>query len=156
MADAAATTTGRCLCGAIRYAFEGPPEWVVHCHCESCRRQVSSPVATFVGVLDRNFRFTAGAPQGYASSPGVVRSFCAACGSPIAYRTARLPGEVHLFHGTLDDPDRLLPSAHVFTAERVAWFEVHDDLPRYAQGRRGTTPVGTGPQPPSETPRSRR
>ncbi|MFZ2005552.1 MAG: hypothetical protein WB697_12720 [Stellaceae bacterium] len=30
-------TTGRCLCGAIRYEFRGAPEWVVHCHCDSCR-----------------------------------------------------------------------------------------------------------------------
>jgi hypothetical protein len=147
MADAE-TATGRCLCGAIRYAFRGPPEWVVHCHCESCRRQVSSPLATFVGVLKENFRFTAGTPQAYASSPGVARSFCAACGSPIAYESAQLPDEIHLFYGTLDEPDRLVPSAHVFTEEQVSWFEVLDALPRYAKGRRGTTPIGHGPQPP--------
>jgi hypothetical protein len=142
----ALTTTGRCLCGAIRYEFRGPPEWVVHCHCDSCRRQVSSPLATFVGVLHKNFRFTAGAPNTYASSPGVSRSFCGACGSPIAYEAERLPDEIHLFHGTLDDPSHLAPAAHVFTEEQVSWFEVHDDLPRYAKGGRGMQPVGHGPQ----------
>jgi hypothetical protein len=145
MADAE-TTTGRCLCGAIRYAFRGAPEWVVHCHCDSCRRQVSSPLATFVGVLKANFGFTAGAPKSYASSPGVRRSFCPACGSPIAYEADSLPDEIHLFHGTLDQPGALVPTAHVFTGEQLAWFEVLDDLPRYAQGRRGTRPIGHGPQ----------
>jgi len=140
------TTTGRCLCGAIRYEFRSAPEWVVHCHCDSCRRQVSSPLATFVGVLHKNFRFIAGAPNAYASSPGVSRSFCGACGSPIAYEAERLPDEIHLFHGTLDDPGDLAPTAHVFTEERVAWFEVHDELPRYARGVRGMTPIGHGPQ----------
>jgi hypothetical protein len=139
-------TTGRCLCGAIRYEFRGAPEWVVHCHCDSCRRQVSSPLATFVGVLKANFRLTAGAPKSYASSPGVSRSFCPACGSPIAYETARLPDEIHLFHGTLDDPHRFVPTAHVFTEEQLSWFEMHDDLPRYAAGRRGTQPASYGPQ----------
>ena len=143
MAD---TTTGGCLCDAIRYEFDGPPEWVVHCHCDSCRRQVSSPIATFVGVLKPNFRFTAGKPQAYASSPGVSRSFCPQCGSPIAYETTRLPDEIHLFHGTLDDPGALAPTAHVFTADQLPWFEVHDGLPRYAKGRRGTSPIGHGPQ----------
>jgi len=139
-------TTGRCLCGAIRYEFRGPPEWVVHCHCESCRRQVSSPLATFVGVLKKNFHFIAGAPKDFASSPGVSRSFCPACGAPIAYEAERLPDEIHLFHGTLDDPGRLVPTAHVFTEEQLPWFEVHDELPRYAKGGRGLAPIGCGPQ----------
>ena len=48
------TTTGRCQCGAIQYEFEGKPKWVMHCHCEDCRRAVSSAVATYIGVkLDR-------------------------------------------------------------------------------------------------------
>jgi hypothetical protein len=145
MADAT-LTTGHCLCGAVRYEFSGPPEWVVHCHCDSCRRQVSSPLATFVGVLKANFRFTAGSSQAYASSPGVSRSFCPICGSPIAYETARLPDEIHLFHGTLDKPAEFVPTAHVFTEEQVPWFEVHDDLPRYARGRRRTNPIGRGPR----------
>jgi hypothetical protein len=140
-------STGRCLCGAIRYEFRGAPEWVVHCHCESCRRQVSSPLATFVGVLKANFRFTAGAPKIYASSPGVARSFCAVCGSPIAYEAERLPDEIHLFHGTLNEPGRLQPTAHVFTDEQLPWFEVQDDMPRYAKGGRGKAPIGHGPQP---------
>jgi hypothetical protein len=146
MADAE-VTTGRCLCGAIRYEFRGAPEWVVHCHCDSCRRQVSSPLATFICVLRANFRLTAGAPKAYASSAGVSRSFCPTCGSPIAYEAERLPDEIHLFHGTLDVPDRFVPTAHVHTEEQVSWFEVHDDLPRYAKGGRGQTPIGHGPQP---------
>jgi hypothetical protein len=145
----ARTTTGRCLCGEIRYEFRGAPEWVVHCHCDSCRRQTSSPLATFVGVLKQNFRFTAGAPKAYASSPGVSRSFCPNCGSPIAYEAARIPDEIHLFHGTLDDPAALAPTAHVFTEEQLPWFEVHDALPRYARGGRGATPIGHGPRPKS-------
>jgi hypothetical protein len=140
-------TIGRCLCGAIRYEFRGRPEWIVHCHCDSCRRQVSSPLATFVCVLKTHFRFTAGAPKTYTSSPGVSRSFCPECGSPIAYEAERLPDEIHLFHGTLDDPDAFAATAHVHAEEQVAWFEVHDNLPRYARGGRGTTPTRHGPQP---------
>lgn len=139
-------TSGRCLCGAIRYEFRGAPEWVVHCHCDSCRRQASSPLATFVCVLKPNFRLTAGAPKAYASSAGVWRSFCPSCGSPIAYEAERLPDEIHLFHGTLEEPDRFVPTAHVHTEEQVSWFEVHDDLPRYAKDGRGATPLGLGPR----------
>lgn len=42
--------TGRCLCQAIRYECAGEPILIAHCHCESCRRQTSSPVTTFILV----------------------------------------------------------------------------------------------------------
>ena len=54
------TTTGRCQCRAIEYEFEGEPKWVMHCHCENCRRAVSSAVATYVGVRLRAVQLSAG------------------------------------------------------------------------------------------------
>jgi hypothetical protein len=82
-------TTGRCLCGALQYEYHGEPEEVIHCHCETCRRHSSSPVATFVMVKASALRFTQGRPKEFASSPGVRRSFCGGCGSPIAYQSER-------------------------------------------------------------------
>jgi hypothetical protein len=140
-------TTGRCLCGDIEYAFTGAPDRVFHCHCDTCRRHVSSSVSTFVCVLRHAFQFTKGQPRVYTSSPGVRRSFCARCGSPIAYEADRIPDEVHLYHGTLSDPATVQPTAHVYIAEQVGWFEVQDDLPRYAAGMRGATPIRHGPYP---------
>jgi hypothetical protein len=84
-------TTGHCLCGAIQYEYDGEPLDVIHCHCDSCRRQTSSSVATFVMVPKTALRLTHGQPKEFASSPGVRRSFCGECGSPIAYRTDRRP-----------------------------------------------------------------
>ena len=34
----AAVTKGHCQCRDIEYEFTGEPKWVMHCHCESCRR----------------------------------------------------------------------------------------------------------------------
>ncbi len=141
-----AVTTGRCLCGDIRCAFVGAPDRVFHCHCDSCRRHVSSPVATFVCVLRDGFRFTHGQPLAYESSPGVRRSFCPRCGSPIAYEADRIPNEVHLYHGTLTDPGAIQQTALVHVAEQLGWFEVLDELPRYAEGMRGFSPVRHGPR----------
>ena len=59
--------TGRCLCGDIRYEYSGAPVKVLHCHCESCRRHTSSPVATFVCVNSDAFCFTKGAPAVFKS-----------------------------------------------------------------------------------------
>ena len=118
----------------------------LHCHCESCRRQTSSPVATFVMVPRSALRFTRGQPKEYASSPGVRRSFCAECGSPIAYQTDKRPDIVDLFAGTLADPATVAASCHVHAAEQLGWFEMLDDLPRYAQGSRNATPMRHGPR----------
>lgn len=101
-------------------------------------------MATFVCVLHDTFRFTNGTPQSYASSPGVRRSFCLRCGTPIAYEADRIPNEVHLYHGTLTDPNAVQPTAHVHVAEQLGWFEVQDDLPRYAEGMRGVSPIRHG------------
>ena len=90
--------------------------------------------------------FTQGTPGIYESSPGVRRSFCPRCGSPIAYEADRIPNEVHLYHGTLADPGLVPPTAHVHVAEQLAWFEVLDELPRYSEGMRGASPIGHGPR----------
>ena len=141
------TTTGRCQCRAIEYQFTGAPKWVMHCHCESCRRAVSSPVATYVGVRLEQFSYLKGEPTVYESSPGVKRYFCTNCGSPMAYAGARWPGEVHLFHGTLADPEQWPPSGHAHVAEQVRWFEVNDHLPRYAAtAGKGAKPIRKGPK----------
>lgn len=141
------TTTGRCLCGHIRYRFEGEPMWVAHCHCESCRRQTSSALATFFGVPSDKLTYLAAPPAVYESSPGVERLFCPRCGAPIAYRNeASYPNETHLYLGTLDDPNAVRATQHVFADEQLAWFEVHDDLPRYATTGRGAEPIRQGPR----------
>jgi len=124
-------TRGRCLCGAVTYEFEGPEKWRAYCHCESCRRNTSSPVTAFFGVPSSAFRFTGTAPKVFNSSPGVRRLFCGRCGSPMAFESERWPGEIHLYAASLEDPEAYRPQGHVHVAERLSWFDVRDDLPRH-------------------------
>jgi len=143
------TVRGRCLCGDIRYEYRGEPIVTLHCHCESCRRHASSPVATFVCVSKAAFRLLSGTPTIYVSSPGVRRTHCGRCGAPIAYEADRHPDQIDLYLGTLEEPTAAIPSCHVHVAEQVPWFETTDPLPRYERGRRGATPVRFGPRPSS-------
>lgn len=136
---------GHCLCGAVRFRYRGDPNWTLHCHCESCRRATSSPMTTWVSVPRSNFEITG--PVGhYASSPGVMRRFCSTCGSPLTYESERMPDEVHLYAASLADASHVAPSRHVFTAEQLPWFEVQDELPRFATTSRGASPVCVGPR----------
>lgn len=138
--------TGRCLCQAIRYECAGEPILIAHCHCESCRRQTSSPVTTFILVPRATLRVTRGQPKEFSSSPGVWRSFCADCGSPIYYRTDRRPNDIDLYAVTLDDAAGIAPECHVHSAEQLPWFEVSDDLPRYPGSSRSDPPLRQGPR----------
>ncbi len=126
---------GRCLCGAVRFKATGEPLWVAHCHCHSCRRNTGCAVATFVGFDKARFAYTKGAPGSYNSSPGVTRSFCGRCGTPLTYEAERCAGEVHVYVSTLDNPEDFPPQSHVFVAEQIPWLHISDDLPRH----RGTS-----------------
>jgi hypothetical protein len=127
-------TRGRCLCGDVTFEFGGDPNWQAYCHCESCRRNTSSPVTAFLGVNRSAFRFTGKAPAVYRSSPGVRRLFCAGCGTPIAYETERRPDEIDLYAASLEDPEAYRPQGHAYTSEQLSWFDVKDDLPRQPGG----------------------
>ena len=53
-------TTGKCLCESIKFKIHGNPLWVSHCHCQSCRRNTGSVVATFVGLRKEQLSYITG------------------------------------------------------------------------------------------------
>ena len=124
-------TRGRCLCGQVTFEYEGPENWSGHCHCESCRRNTSSPFTSFLGVAKTAYRYTGKMPAAYESSPGVRRLFCATCGSPVAYESDRWPEETHFYAASLEKPEAYRPEFHVFWSEKVPWIDLADDLPKY-------------------------
>lgn len=138
--------TGHCLCGAVKFAYDAEPKWTLNCHCESCRRAVSAPMATWISVPSDALQFTAAVPTYYASSPGVRRGFCGKCGSPLTYENEKLPGEVHLLAVALSEQDKVKPSAHIFVEDQLPWFDAADDLPRYMKTRRNAEPIRKGPR----------
>lgn len=144
---------GHCLCGDIAYEIEGKPLWLAYCHCASCRRQTASPVTLFFGANRQSVTWLHGEPAVYNSSPGVSRSFCALCGTPICYSSSDRPDEIDFYHGTLARPESLSPAdmdsgRHVYVGEQIAWFEIFDSLPRYHAGSwGGASPLRHGPRP---------
>jgi hypothetical protein len=137
--------TGRCLCGAIQYCC-GPLLYApVLCHCESCRRAVGAHAVGWLTVATGNLSFTGSTPHEYGSSPGVLRSFCGQCGTPLTYRNVRRPAEVDITLCTLDQPDLAAPADHIWMEDAPRWDVLSDALPRHARsGRHGyndATPV---------------
>ena len=122
--------SGHCLCGATRFRCIAEPLWQSHCHCESCRRACASAFTSFFGVAHGAWAWTGAAPKTYASSPGVWRDFCATCGSQMAYRSDRYPGEIHFYAALLEDPSIYAPTEHVHSDEMLPWLHLADGLPR--------------------------
>ena len=122
--------TGHCLCGRVAYRAEAPPLWQMHCHCESCRRATASGFTSYFAIADGSWHWSGDDPALYRSSPGVERRFCAVCGTQMAYRSERSPGEMHFFAATLDHPESYTPTAHDLSGERLPWVILCDGLPR--------------------------
>ncbi|HEY1385648.1 MAG TPA: GFA family protein [Dongiaceae bacterium] len=124
-------TRGHCLCGRVSFEYEGPASWCGHCHCESCRRNTSSPFTTWLGVSTSACRFTGETPKVYLSSSGVRRLFCGHCGTPMAFESARWPDETHFYAASLENPRDFAPQFHVHCAEQLPWIKLDDGLPRH-------------------------
>jgi len=127
---------GGCLCGAIRYAAQGAPLAVNHCHCVQCQRATGAAMATWATWRAADVRFVKGRPSEFASSPGARRGFCGQCGSTLTWRAVEgTPAEIDLAAGTLDDPDPITPRDHLFTKSRRRWLPLCDGLPAYVEHR---------------------
>lgn len=120
---------GHCFCGAVAFEIDPPVLSCVTCHCESCRRQCSAPMTTYFGVHDGQWRWTGGAPNIFNSSPGVERSFCGRCGTPMSFRSTAMSDVMHLYVAALDNPELLEPTLHVAHEEKLRWLKLDDRLP---------------------------
>jgi hypothetical protein len=120
---------GGCLCGAIRYQVSAEPRSADYCHCRMCRRSAGAPVVARLTVANESFAWTTGEPAVYRSSPETERLFCPKCGTQLALRDE--PDYLDVTLASLDTPEAVRPSYHIWTASRIGWFDTADDLPRY-------------------------
>lgn len=129
--DAEQVLEGGCLCGAVRFRLRRPRS-AYWCHCSLCRRASGSAALPWVSVARADFEVTQGALAHFASTPGVTRGFCGTCGSPILFDMAR-EHEVDITLGTLDAPDAVTPTHHIWTTSALAMSDgLGAGLPRHA------------------------
>lgn len=127
---------GGCDCRAVRYRMLGPPLVVHCCHCRWCQRE--SGASFGLNAMIESDRVVS-----LGVAPEVVHTPSA---SGLGQRIARCPtcriavwshyagsGPVLSFVrvGTLDEPDRLPPDMHIFTASKQPWVLLPAAVPAF-------------------------
>lgn len=111
---------GHCRCGRITFEARGEPNRVGVCHCESCRRATGAAFATYVDYPLAAV-VVSGEPAVWSATPGVERTFCASCGSPISYYGDPWPNDLSLHLGAFAHPEEFAPHHATFEQEGFDW-----------------------------------
>lgn len=129
---------GGCACGHLRYRMASRPMFVNCCHCRWCQRETGASFALNAIIEADRVELLDGTPEVVntpsQSGQGQKISRCPRCrialwsnyaGSGDAIRFVRV--------GTLDDPDRLSPDAHIYTASKQPWVVLAPDVPVFEE-----------------------
>ncbi len=139
--DDAESGTGQCLCGTVRYRYQGKPASVGLCQCRRCQRQSGS--AFLIGVvfpadavtIEGELRIYEAAVHGEAR---LWRHFCPNCGSAVMITLDRFPQIRSMMGGTIDDPHIVQPSFSVWCSEGQGWLSLPDAITCFSDYPDGT------------------
>ncbi len=124
---------GSCLCGQVRYQYDGELPHISMCHCQQCQKAQGTAFVAVAPIEADRFQLLSGAEalREYRATPGKARVFCGNCGSPLYSRKDDLPGVLRLRLGTLDTAVTVSRQFHQHVASKAPWFELLDDHPQY-------------------------
>jgi hypothetical protein len=102
---------GTCLCGAVKWTFDGPLESATSCNCSACRRYGALWVYGYEGEEIRVTGETQVFTRGEGASLGF--HYCGGCGCVVWWR-GLLPGQdgrrrIAVNLRLVDDPDQVAP-----------------------------------------------
>ncbi len=136
-----ATLKGKCLCEAVQYEWTGASASASYCHCPDCRKATGGPYTVGVGVRAEGLAIsgrTAGYTKTADSGNQITREFCPECGSPLFTRAEVYPDMVWIKAGSLDEPELIKPTHHIWAGKAVPWAYLDESLPSFP---------GNGPSP---------
>jgi hypothetical protein len=121
---------GSCLCGGVRYEFDGPLTAFRYCHCSRCRKATGAAHAANIFVPQSQFRWIAGvALVRRYDLPGAKRfavATCATCGTRVPHKV-RERDDYLVPAGAVDGELGAHPEGSIFWSSRASWYvEPHE------------------------------
>jgi len=125
---------GHCSCGAVRYRMTSRPLFVHCCHCRWCQRESGAAFALNAMIEADRVLLLAGEPElvmtPSASGKGQKFARCPACRVALWSNYAGAGDKVRFVRvGTLEEPDRMPPDIHIFTASKQPWVILDPGTP---------------------------
>ncbi len=134
------STTGRCLCGAVRFRLAQPAKMATYCHCTRCQRRTGTSSSAQAQVDGAGFEITQGAELVKAWRPpdgGFEKAFCGECGAQLFSRDPEDHTRMAVRMSAFDGDPGVRPSKRSFVAYAAAWEPIPDDgLPRFDESAR--------------------
>ena len=119
---------GGCLCGVVRFEFDGPATELELCHCRRCRKATGSAFLPSLQVVAERFRFIAG-EEAIRSirlplderPPPYEHAFCGICGSPVPFIHGAT-GRIAVPAGSLEDDPLADEVRHIYVEHEARWY----------------------------------
>jgi hypothetical protein len=129
---------GGCTCGAVRYRMTGKPIFVHCCHCHECQRGSGGAFALNAMIEADRVSLLQGQPEVVTvptpSGRGQKISRCPKCKVALWSNYAGAGDKVHFVRvGTLDEPGRLPPDIHIYTASKQPWVILPSATPAFEE-----------------------
>ena len=128
--------TGGCDCGELRYRMTSAPLIVHCCHCRWCQRETGTAFALNAMIESERVELLKGEPilidTPSESGKGQLIARCPSCHIAIWSHYALGTSLRFVRVGSLDDPDRLPPDVHIYTASKQPWVQLPGDAKVFA------------------------
>ena len=132
------TAEGGCTCRAVRYRMTVRPLFVHCCHCSWCQRETGASFALNAMIEADRVELLSGEPEVVltpsASGAGQRIARCPSCRVALWSNYAGSGEKVRFVRvGTLDEPARLPPDVHIFTASKQPWVVLPAGTPAFPE-----------------------
>lgn len=129
---------GGCDCRAVRYRLMRRPLIVHCCHCRWCQRESGASFALNAMIESQYLEKISGRAEmtwtPSESGKGQLIARCPVCRLALWSHYSGLGARASFVRvGTLDEPDRLPPDMHIFTASKQPFVALDERVPAFEE-----------------------
>jgi len=129
------STTGRCLCGEVRFRIAAPAQGATYCHCTRCQRRTGGATSAQAWIDGAGFEITQGEDLVKAwrhPDGGFEKAFSRECGPHQFSRNPDDHTQMSIRMSAFDGDPGVRRTKRSFVADAAVWEPIPDDgRPRY-------------------------